>query len=107
MLEAVVFQAPYPPYNQGETAGVPPEVAERLVASGRAVRPGSPLSVPLSPVLQGNAPQPVTCGACGAVFMPRAGDPVHRCAPGPMAGAAIFEAGFNHGPPRRRGRRGR
>jgi hypothetical protein len=103
VLEPVVFQAPYPPYNAGETAGVPVAVAERLLAKGLAVRPGEEAKVLIPQPRQGSVPQAVRCGACGESFMPGDG---HRCATVPMS-AAVFEAGFTQGQSRRRGRRGR
>jgi hypothetical protein len=102
MLKPVVFQVPYPPYNAGETAGVPVDVADRLLASGRAVPPGAPLRVAVPRPVQGSVPQPVTCGACGATFMPTGER--HQCVSAALTGAAVFEAGFNQ---QRRGRRGR
>lgn len=107
MLQPVVFQVPYPPYNAGETAGVPVAVAEELLASGRAVRLGERLRTKVPPPLQGSVPQPVRCGACQETFIP---DPVepHRCKSLPVQGTGIFDAGFNYrGRRRERFRRGR
>ncbi len=105
MLEPVVFQVPYHPYNRGETAGVPAEVAERLIRNGQAVRPGEPMKVLLPAPLQGSVPGTSTCAACGETFTPEPGVR-HLCAKTPLTGE-IFEAGFNRGPARRWGRRGR
>lgn len=107
MQEAVTFQAPYAPYNAGETAGVPAEVAARLIAAGRAVRAGEPLTVLLPPVQRGSRLQSVSCMACGALFMPEPGGAPHRCSSAPRAGSEVLEAGFRpqkHRWGRRRGR---
>jgi hypothetical protein len=103
VLEPVVFQAPYPPYNAGETAGVPVAVAERLLAKGLAIRPGEEAKLLIPEPRQGSVPQMASCGACGESFTP---GEAHRCATVPMK-AAVFEAGFTQGQHRRRGRRGR
>lgn len=108
MLRPVVFQVPYPPFNAGETAGVPEAVAERLLESGRAVLPGEPDKVLIPKPLQGSTPQPVQCAACHQTFMPNTDEP-HRCSP-PTAerkGVGIFEAGFHERRHEGRFRRGR
>lgn len=98
MLTPVVFQEPYPPYNAGETAGVPDHVAERLLEAGRAVRPGEPDKLLIPKPQQGSVPQPVQCAACGEAFLPSMYE-IHRCSP-PTAereGVGIYYAGFHQG----------
>jgi len=62
------------------------------------------MKVLLPAPLQGSVPGTSTCAACGETFMPEPGVR-HRCSQGALTGE-VFDAGFNRGQARRRGRRG-